>query len=163
MSTINFLSKLYKLNGGDLIVVYASNQGDARQTSLTDLTLYMQDNLVFDPAYAQGQYVTCYSSPSITDFTVSLPTQSSGASDGQNIWLLLTPIGTFDNGTIIFPESTTLLDKQQLLISCTQIINTLTLNSNGATLAGGPTTAIEANGFLKLQYDKPTNKWYYVG
>jgi len=162
MTLIPFESGTTTLNGGDLLPIYVSNQGDVRRTSLTNLLGFMQLNLSFNPEYAQSQYITCYSAPSSTGFSVSLPTSASGAEDGDSLWLILTPTGTLSAGTIVLPESTTLVDKQQILVNCTQIVTTLTVSGNGATVTGAPTT-LAANGYFKLQYDQATNVWYRVG
>lgn len=45
MPTINQLAPVSQLSGGDQIPIYVPNNGDARRTSVAQLTQYVQDNL----------------------------------------------------------------------------------------------------------------------
>lgn len=45
MPTINQLAPVSQLSGGDQIPIYVPNNGDARRTSVTQLTQYVQDNI----------------------------------------------------------------------------------------------------------------------
>ena len=45
MTNINQLSSMDTLSGGDLLAVWAQNNGDTRKSSLTLLLTFMQDNL----------------------------------------------------------------------------------------------------------------------
>ena len=46
MPTINQLAPVSQLSGGDQIPIYVPNNGDARRTSVTQLTQYVEDNIV---------------------------------------------------------------------------------------------------------------------
>jgi hypothetical protein len=81
MSNINQLSTINTLQGGDLIPVWSTNNGDTRKASMTTLATYMQSALTLPGALA-----TQYSAPSASGFSVTV---SAG-----DTWLVLTPTGT---------------------------------------------------------------------
>jgi hypothetical protein len=54
------------------------------------------------------------------------------------------------------------LDKQEILVNTTQAITALTINANGATIVGAPTT-LAAGGFFRLRFDGVLDTWYRVG
>jgi hypothetical protein len=78
------------------------------------------------------------------------------------VWLILTPVAGYAAGTITLPLSTNVVNKQEILVNCTQAVTTLTINGNGATVTGAPTT-LAANAFFRLRYDGVTGTWYRVG
>jgi len=91
-------------------------------------------------------------SPSATGFTVEV---SAG-----NTWLLLTPTAGFAAGTITLPDG---VDGEEVLVSCTQLITTLTVdNDDGASIVGAPST-LSANDFFRMRYDGTNDAWYRVG
>ncbi|MNR16702.1 hypothetical protein D3C85_1333210 [compost metagenome] len=62
----------------------------------------------------------------------------------------------------MLPAVANIIDKQEVLVNCTQAVTTLTINGNGATVTGAPTT-LAANAFFRLKYDQPSTVWYRVG
>ena len=146
MANINQLSSTSTLQGGDLIVVWATDNGDSRKASLTLLTDYLQTALV-----QPGSLTTQYAAPSATAFSVTISL--------VNTWLLLTPTGAFAAGTIVLPASPT--DKAEVSINTTQAITTLTVSGNGATVTGAPTTLAQ-NAFCTMRYDAVTAAWSRV-
>jgi hypothetical protein len=146
MANINQLSSTSTLQGGDLIVVWATNNGDSRKASLTLLTDYLQTALV-----QPGSLTTQYAAPSATAFSVTISL--------VNTWLLLTPTGPFAAGTIVLPASPT--DRAEVSINTTQAITALTVSGNGATVTGAPTTLAQ-NAFFTMRYDAVTVAWYRV-
>lgn len=112
---------------------------------------YMQDNIVFPASYTPQ-----YSAPSATGFSVQI-TDGSG-----NIHLILTPAAGYAAGTIVLPAVANCIDGQDILVNCTQAVTTLTINGNGSTVTGAPTT-LAANAFFRLRFDDVTNTWYRVG
>ena len=145
MANINQLSSTSTLQGGDLIVVWATNNGDSRKASLTLLTDYLQTALV-----QPGSLTTQYAAPSATAFSVTISL--------VNTWLLLTPTGAFAAGTIVLPASPT--DKAEVSINTTQAITALTVSA-AATVTGAPTTLAQ-NAFFTMRYDAVTAAWYRV-
>lgn len=146
MSNINQLSTINTLQGGDLIPVWSTNNGDTRKASMTTLATYMQSALTLPGALA-----TQYSAPSTSGFSVTV---SAG-----DTWLLLTPTGTLAVGAIVLPTGAA--DKSVVSVNCTQIVTALSVTS-GNTVTGAPTT-LAANGFFTMRYDAATTAWYRVG
>lgn len=154
MTTINQLSATNTLAAGDQIPVYAVNNGDARKASMSVFLAYMQANLTF----ASGiSYTTQYSAPSATGFNVAI-------TDGSNnIHLILTPVAGYAAGAITLPAVSNAVDKQEVLVNCTQVVTTLTVAGNGATAVTGEPVTLAANDFFRLKYDAATSTWYRVG
>lgn len=146
MTSINKLSSLDTLTGGDLLAVWATNNGDTRKSSLTTLVAYLQGALSLP-----GALSTQYAAPSASGFTVTVAQ--------NNTWLLLTPTGTFAAGAIVLPSAPT--DKSEVSINCTQIVTSLTVSAGGTTVTGAPTT-LAANGFFTMRFDAATAAWYRV-
>lgn len=150
MPRINELSSVDSLSVSDLMAVFSQNNGDTRKASLNTLLDFLRDNLALN----DGK-VTQYAAPSSTGFTATIDDSGSSA------WLILTPTGTLAAGTIVLPSLANAEDKQEVLVNSTQNVTSLTINANGATVTGGPTT-IAANGFFRLRFDAVTNTWYRV-
>ena len=146
MTSINKLSALDTLTGGDLLAVWATNNGDTRKASLTTLVSYLQGALSLP-----GALSTQYAAPSASGFTVTV---AQG-----NTWLLLTPTATFAAGAIVLPSAAT--DKSEVSVNCTQIVTSLTVSAGGTTVTGAPTT-LAANGFFTMRFDAATSAWYRV-
>ena len=156
MPTINQLNSIDTPSGSDLLPLYSQSNGDARKLSLSNLQQWLIDNA---PAASssQPQFITQYAAPSATGFTVQVLDGS------DNVWLILTPTAGFAAGTIKLPDASKCVDKQEVLINCTQAVTTLTINGNGATAVTGAPTALAANAFFRLRFDLATSSWYRVG
>lgn len=151
MPTINQLSTTDSLSSGDLFPVYVSGDGDARKVSAGNLRDFVLAN-----ASVTDDKITQYAAPSATGFSVSV------LNGPDSIWLILAPTGAFAAGTLVLPAVANCVDKQELLVNCTQAVTTLTVNGNGATVTGAPTT-LAANGFFRLRFDALADVWYRVG
>lgn len=150
MAYLPNLSTTNTLEGGWYVVVAKGNSNNAMRASMDTLAEFVQE-------YIQGQGIeTEYSAPSSNGFNVELPDTD------ENIRLILTPTGTFAAGTITLPDSTVCVDHQQIIVNSTQIVTTLTVSGNGATVTGAPTT-LAANAFFTLMFDAVTTTWYRVG
>lgn len=154
MATINQLPTASTLSLSDLMAIYSSSNGDARKSSFTAILALMQANLTFPTS---GVFTTQYSAPSATLFSV----QVTDGSD--NIHLILTPTGAFGDGTIVLPAVANAVDKQEILVNCTQDVTALVVDGNGATAVTGEPAGLTANDFFRLKYDAPTSTWYRVG
>lgn len=152
MTQINKLTGIDTVNAGDLIPVFVSNDGQARKAAMSVLQKFMQDNLSFGVA----AFTTQFAAPSSTGFSIQI------SDNTDDTHLILTPTATFATGTIVLPTFTVAVDKQQVLVNSTQIVTTLTIDGNGATVTGEPTT-LAANDFFTLKFEKATNVWYRVG
>lgn len=153
MSTINKLTAVDTVVAADLVPIYSSENGDARKASLSVIAAYIQSLLT-----AAGLYMTQYSAPAATAFNTLI----APSTDGESVYLLLTPTGTFATGTITLPALAQCQDGQELLVSCMQIVTALTVSGNGATVNGAP-TALTANGFFRLRFDGVFQSWYRIG
>lgn len=151
MPTLNELSVLSTINSGDLVPFFSNSNGDTFVVSVSNLSKVIQSLLS-----SNDDKITQYSSPSSTGFSVSIE------DDSNSIYLILSPTATFAAGTIVFPTKSKCIDKQEILVSCTQIVSTLTGNGNGATLIGFPTT-LAANSYFRMRYDIINSVWYRVG
>jgi len=151
MPQINQLAAVDQISPGDQVPIFSTNQGDARKASMSLLKQFFQEGMT-----AADDKVTQYSAPSATGFSTQI---TNGA---NSIWLVLTPTGAFAAGTIVLPTLANCVDKQEILVNCTQAVTTLTVSGNGATVTGAPTT-LAANGFFRLRFDIITNTWYRVG
>lgn len=146
MTSINKLSSLDTLSGGDLLAVWATGNGDTRKASLTLLTSYLQGALSLP-----GVLSTQYAAPSASGFTVTV--------SAADTWLLLTPTGAFATGAVVLPSAPT--DKAVVNVNSTQAITSLTVSAGGTTVTGAPTTLAQ-NGFFTLRFDAATSAWYRV-
>lgn len=153
MPTINQLSRATEVSAGDLVPIFATNQGDARAASMSVISDFIQSQLA-----SPGRFETQYSAPSATGFSVTI----NPTTDGGDVYLLLTPTGGFAAGTIVLPELAECADGQEVLVSCTQAITTLTVDGNGSTVNGAPVT-LAANGFFRMRFDGVFSAWYRVG
>lgn len=152
---INQLTALTSLAAGDNVAIGSSSNGDDRRASLTALTTYLQSALTIVDALAMAEYLTQYAAPAATGQNI----QITDADD--NIHLIITPVAGYAAMTITLPTSTNLIDKQDILVNCTQAVTTLTIAGNGATVVGAPTT-LAANDYFRLKYDLAGNTWYCV-
>ncbi len=158
MSRIIDLTAVDALAAADNLLLYSSANGDARRASITTLLAYLQDNLTL----TGSTFATQYSAPAAGS-TVTIGSSASDADGSENVHLILTPAGTLATLTLKLPLSTALVDKQEILINCTQSITTLSWDDNGAGDIVGEPTTLAANAFLRLKYDAATTNWYRVG
>lgn len=152
---IQNLPAVDKVAASDYLAIFSAALGSDARAALSVVAQYLSTLQA-----APGAYVTQYSSPNATGFTVNILAAGNGL--GQNVFLLLTPTAAFAAGTINLPASTILSDGQDLLVTCTQAVNALTVGGNGATVNGAP-ASLAANGFFRLRYDKVNNSWYRIG
>lgn len=150
---ISQLSRADSISLSDLLIFWSSVNSDTRAGSVSLLLNLLQENLT-----AAGNDMTQYAAPNATGFSVSI----SPVVNGQNVYLLLTPTGAFAAGTLVLPPVANCVDGQTFLMNTTQAVTTLTINGNGATVVGGPTT-LAANAFFKLRFDGIFKNWYRVG
>ena len=150
MPTINQLSGISQVSGGDLLPVYVSNNGDARKVSITQLLQYFQTTFAA-PTVATNLYTPG------TGFNITVPTPVS-----EQQWMVIQPAGTLAAGTITLPLNTGTPDGTQVLVTTTQIITAFTLALNGAASAFGAPTTLAANAFFTMRFYQATNSWYRV-
>lgn len=130
--------------------MYSSGNGNAMKVAGSVMLEYFSENI-----NATDGKVTQYASPSATAFNVQI------AQGSDSIWLILTPTAGFAAGTITLPLVSLCVDKQEVLVNCTQSVTTLTIGNGGATVTGAPTT-LAANAFFTLRFDAVSSTWYRV-
>lgn len=142
--------------GGDNLPIASTSEGDDRRISFTTLLAWVQANLTF-PTAGKQESTKQYSGPSATGFNIQITDTS------DNTWLILTPTAGYATGTITLPAVANVVDKQEVLVNCTQQVTTLTVDGNGATAVTGEPSSLGADDFFKLKYDSFTSSWYRVG
>jgi hypothetical protein len=150
MPTINQLSGISQISGGDLLPVYVSNNGDARKVSITQLLQYFQQTFAA-PTVATNLYT-----PN-TGFNITVPTPTS-----EQQWMILQPAGTLAAGTVTLPLNTGVPDGTQVLVTTTQIITSFTLALNGAAAIFGAVSTLTAGAAICYRFYQATNSWYNV-
>lgn len=151
MSNIPYVPPITTVSGSDMIPAYVSNYSYVGRMTVSQLLEY------FQKTFASPEYATQYETPS-TGTTVGI------TDNGNNVWLLLAPAGTLAALTVALPNASNAADGQELIITSTQIITSLTVSSSGATAVNGaPSTLAAANGFFRLRFYTDTNSWYRVG
>lgn len=133
----------------DLVPIWDNSDSTTRNTSLSMLLTLIQENLTSSKAAVQ------YDAPNATDFSVTV-----NSTDGSDRHLLIVPAAGYADGTIVLP-STGLVDKQTVLVTCTQAVTTLTITSD-KTVYGAP-AALAADDFFTLKYDLTFDSWYRIG
>lgn len=149
MADINRYSTASTLQSSDLLPVWSSENGDTRKTSLAALKSFVNT--------ADATEGTQYAAPSATGFTVTI-----SETDGQDVWLVMTPGAGYAAGTIVLPAASASVHGQEIRINCTQSVGTLTMSSSGGTVTGAP-SSLSANGFLTMKFEAVTSTWYRVG
>ena len=153
--SINDLSAVDELSTADQLALYSASLGENMKASLSLLLEFIQENIT-----ASDDFISQYSAPSATGFSVTIGSPIDSVP--VDIWLILTPTGGFAAGTIVLPAVATCVDHQEVLVNCTQVVTALTVDGNGATVTGAPTT-LSANGFFKLKFNAINTTWYRVG
>lgn len=149
MAKINQLSSISSLSLSDLLPLFSQEDGDTRKMSLSALVSFLNSNLDLE-----NDKVTQYYSPSSTGFSVDV--------DEPNTWLILTPTSSFAAGTIVMPSASNDDEGKEVLVNCTQAVTALTVDGNGATVTGAPTT-LTANSYFRMRYEPVSGVWYRVG
>lgn len=160
MPQINQLTAVDALNAGDQIPIYDASNGDARKSSLTLLTSFLQSALTFG-TFAPLLY-TQYSTP-LTGATVAIsPSTVSNPTGAESVHLIITPAGTLFTLTLTLPVDATSVDGQIVVVNCTQIVTSLTVSVDSGTVVGAP-TLFSSNDFFTMKLDKASKVWYRVG
>lgn len=138
------------VTAADQLVIFEDSVAATRSVTAAQLLTYLQSALL-------TKFATQYASPSASGFSVQI-TDSS-----VNTHLILTPTAGYAAGTIVLPAVANCIDKQEVLVNCTQQVIALTVNGNGAVAVTGEPTALGADDFFRLKYDLTTQTWFRVG
>lgn len=132
------------------IPFFDTTNGQDRKASLAEVAAVLLASQV-------AAEITQYAAPNATGFGV----QIVPGVDGGSVYLLLTPAAGYAAGTITLPAVALCQDGQQVRVSCTQAVTTLTVAGNGATVNGAP-AALTANSFLTLRFNGVLSSWFRV-
>lgn len=146
MPTINQLSSTTTLTASDKMVVYSQDNGDSRKATLSTLLSFLHDNFQEEGLVTQVVVPT-------TGQNVTVNAQT------QDLWLVLNPAGVLASLTVTMPPKASAFDGQQVSISTSQALTSLTIGGNGATVYGEPGT-LPAGGFLTMKYSVNQDGWY---
>ena len=148
------LSRVTSISTSDLFMIWSSSAQDYRLAPFDVVMSALAAQIATD-----GDIETQYSAPAATGFSVTIAPSVAG----NNVWLLLAPVAGYAAGTIVLPAIATLVDGQEVIVSTTQAITTLTVSLNGATAANGAPTTMAANAYFRLKYDATLSSWYRIG
>jgi hypothetical protein len=151
MPYFNQLSPLRSISLSDQLLIYSTNNGDPRRSSVNELLEFFQSTFAA-PTMATNVLVPG------TGFNVTVPTPVS-----QQQWMLIQPAGTLAAGTITLPLNTQTPDGTEVLVTTTQIITSFSLALNGALAAPGAPTTLAANAFFRMRFVQSLNTWYRIG
>jgi len=154
MPEINQLTALDELSGGDLFPVFSQSNGDARKVAASTLLAYLLANLS-----TSGNMETQYAAPAATGSNTTI----APSENGNSVYLNYTPLAGYAAATITLPPVANCQDGQEVLVSTTQAVTTLTVAGNGATAVNGAPTTLAANAFFRLRFIQPTATWQRVG
>ena len=152
MPEINRLSTLEEIKPSDLMVFYSVGNSDSRKATVSALQAYLQD--------AQGgkyveKFTTQRANPTANNFTLISKNNNS------NKWLILTPSQDYQDGSIIFPESFNLLDGQEIIISSSKNLQSLSIISDGAIVQSQP-LILKPFESIKYKYDIAIKEWKLI-
>lgn len=153
MSAIDKLSTVTTLTASDLLALFSNSLGSDAAVTLATLAAYLQSQMT-----AGSGLVTQYSAPSATGFSVAITPLQNGSS----VYLNLTPVAGYAAGTIVLPAVAQCQDGQEILVSTTNAVTTLTISANGSSVTGGPST-LAAGAFFRLRFDGVFKIWARVG
>tara|TARA_R110000744_G_C19336636_1_gene559094 strand:- start:231 stop:686 length:456 start_codon:yes stop_codon:yes gene_type:complete len=151
MPQINQLPASDELQGGDLFAVYKQANGDARKVAASVLLDYVKANS------GQSNYVTQSVVVASSGFNTSV------ASNGNNIWLILNLTASFASGTITLPPLAEVVDGQEVLVFCNRQVTSFSVDGNGAVAVNGAPTSLSADAFFTLRFSSAANSWYRIG
>lgn len=153
MSAIDKLTSVSTLDASDKIALFSSSVGSDAAATLATLAAYLQTLLA-----AGSELISQYAAPNATGFSVQISPPENGAS----VYLTLTPVAGYAAGTIVLPAVASCQHGQEVLVSTTNSITTLTINANGSSVVGGP-SSLAAGGFFRLRFDGIYKTWSRVG
>lgn len=151
-NSIRSLLLVDELDASDQVAIGSTNVGADVRVPLSVLADFIESLLTVPTAL-----ITQYAAPNASGFTVTV----APTTDGVSMWLQLSPGGAYAAGTVAMPAQASCVDGQEVLVTSTQAITTLTVSGSGATVVGAPAT-LAANGFFRLRYDGVSLKWYRV-
>lgn len=148
---IRNLTETTTLVAGDYVAISVS--GNDRKITVANLMVFL-NSLIAPPV----DKVIQFESPAATGFTVTI----APPTDGNSMWLILTPTGTLAAGTIALPVDGDAEDGQEVVVCTSQTITSLTVSATGLSVVGAPTTLAAGGSFL-MKFDLVNSTWRRVG
>lgn len=81
--------------------------------------------------------------------------------DESNQWLVLNPSGSLASGTVTLISPVSATDKQEVMISTTKQISSITIAGNGGTVYGSPSVLAAESTYL-FKYDSSLTAWFAI-
>jgi hypothetical protein len=157
MSTINQLSAVDVVVGGDLIPLFDTSNGDARKAAISALQTYMQANLVFG---SDDSFTVQREAAGGFGFSVTL-------TGSDNIMVILEDASTQDVTFSWFLDAN-VVDGQEVIIVSKSTSNTIGFTGTAPTTNGWPTGTppvllADADTPIHFKYVLETDTWYRIG
>jgi hypothetical protein len=153
MTTINRLSQASKLSDLDELAIFSRENGSTRKITARQLIEHVFGTV---PEISEG---TTYSATmGGYNFAVDVEPPLAGVS----VWAQITLSSIAVTGTINLPDAAERANGQEVLITCTKDVGTLTVSGSDAIVAGAP-VSIVANVPYRMRFDSMSNTWYRVG
>lgn len=153
MPTIDQLSQASAIGDADELALFSKANGDTRKITAPQLAAYVQQAIEGTPDE------TVYG---VTANGSGFQVAVSPTTPGGSVWAQITLSGAAPTGTIILPGMDGRAHGQEVLVTCSQAVAALTVNGNGAAVAGPP-AALAANAFFRLRFDNVSAAWHRVG
>jgi hypothetical protein len=138
------------VSAGDLVPVFVQNSGITMSAAISTIASFIQTLLT-----SASTFITFYSVP-LTGAVIP----DNGAT--YNKWYIYQPAGTIAALTQTFPPYGTAVDQQEIALTSTQTITTLTLLAVGSTIIGA-NAGLSATTPINFKYNQPLNVWFRFG
>jgi hypothetical protein len=148
MPNIDQLFQSGDIADADELAIFSKENGSTRKVTAAQIAQYTQQAIEGTP----DETVYSLNASSVT----VLP-----ATPGGNVWAQVTLTAPAANLAVILPGTDDRAHGQEVLVTVTQTVTTLTVNANGAALSGAPTTTGPTLPF-RLKYDFINNIWYRI-
>lgn len=151
MANINQLSAVNanEITSADLLALYHNRNGDARKMSLSSFLTWLYTNFTAPTYERVGITPTDGFTQNLNDYS-------------DNVWLLIRPTSALNTGTIVLPLSTNAIDGQEVLVTTSLQVASLSISANGATAVYGAPLNLAAEDKFTLRFDSISNSWYCV-
>lgn len=154
MSTINELNSQDVLTVSDLLAIFSAANGEARKTSLNNLATFLNTIIT-----VTDSKITQYAAP-ITGAKIIVNGLLTSVTS-NSVWLIITPAAAIASLTIQLPDAVTCIDRQEVLVNCTQAVTAVSWLCTGGTIKGAPAAFVQ-NGTIKFRFDIVMKTWYGV-
>lgn len=130
------------------------NTFDNAATSRTALDVYSTSEVDTELGGKFDDFVEDSQTPT-TGFSITL------TQNGNNHWLILTPAAALASGTITLVATAQAVDLQEVMITTTKQISSVTIAGNGGTVYGAP-SVLAAESTYKAKYLASSSSWFFM-